>query len=206
MQLLDHFKRKPREAAHRELMVELFRELFQAERSAADHCVREAERLGDVGPAAVLRTIAVHALQSLNELPLLASAEGLPASGVAQALGSFFSTVRTTALDWLVQEQISYRGTLLGLRHGLDVARLLGHTADETMSEGLGEWCGEWVLAREPLVRVATEELAWFAQNPHLAIAGASRATQRAAGPPRDPYLDQASDPEAPEPFRTSAR
>lgn len=174
--LLDilRFKPGPRLGAHRALMADLFRELHQAESWAAIQCVREATRLGDVGPAAVLRTIAVHAAQTLNELPLLASLEGLPTSGITRALDNFITRMSAGTRDLLMREQMSYRATLLGLHRGLDVVRLLGHTAVETTNDDLAEWCAEWLLMREPLIRVATEELAWFAQN---ADAGARAST-----------------------------
>ena len=64
-------------------------ELFQTERSAYRHPIREAKRLGDVPPAIALRAVAAHANEVLDELPKLARARGLAVAGVERELEWF---------------------------------------------------------------------------------------------------------------------
>ena len=60
-------------------------------------------------------------LRSLQELPPLCEREGLPVSVVGSLTGTLFSELRDKLADGLIQSERSYRGTLLGTRHGIDV-------------------------------------------------------------------------------------
>src|SRR5690242_9013689 len=118
----------------RELLERLFHELFQSEASASRHPRREAQRLGATPPAHALIAVARHASRALAELPDLARASGLPVSDLGRRLGVLFSRARQLVFDRLVDSEKSYRGTLLGMRHGLDLVHLLREVADR---EGL---------------------------------------------------------------------
>jgi hypothetical protein len=152
-----------------ELLVTLFRELFQTEKSAKLHSTREADRLGDGPPAAALRAVVEHATRVLNELPGLAEKNDLPVSAAGMALGVFLSNCRQFAVDHLVEAERSYRGTLIGVRHGVDLVELIGKVAKAKDNSELSEWCATWLQERKPLVEQLVQALQWFAENPDKA-------------------------------------
>lgn len=163
-----------RPADHHDLLVTLMRELFQTERSASLHPVREAERLGDIPPAHAFRRVAEHATGILERLPDLARLHGLPVSTTGKRMGEMFSSVRDLLADRLIDPERSYRGTILGMRHGLDLVALMRATAKAAGDEELAIWCGIWLDERTPLVDACAEQLTWFATHP--AAARRSRA------------------------------
>ena len=144
----------------------LVRELFQTEQSAKDHPIVEAERLGDVPPALVLRAVAAHAEQALAELPPIVTRHDLPVSEGGKTVGAAFSAIRDHFADLLLNAEKSYRGTLLGMRHGIDLVELIQYVAQEDKDEALVAWCRKWLEQRRPLVEAAARELAWFATHP----------------------------------------
>jgi hypothetical protein len=149
----------------------LVHELFQTERSAKLHPVIEAERLGDVPPARVLRAVAAHAELALAELPPLVKRHQLPDSKIGRLVGSTFSALRDKVFDLMLSEEKSYRGTLLGMRHGVDLVELIENVAREDGDQVFAEWCGRWLERRRALVEEAARELSWFARNPERARA-----------------------------------
>src|SRR5690349_19091209 len=154
----------------RDLLERLFHELFQTETSAARHPRREARRLGATPPAHALLCVAHHAQRVLSELPALARETGLPDSKAGRRIGRWLSRFRAMLLDRLIDTEKSYRGTLLGLRHGLDLVHLLREVADREGLDVLVEWCDDWSIARAPLVEQVATELAWFADEPGRAL------------------------------------
>jgi hypothetical protein len=148
----------------------LGRELFQTEQSAASHCRREAARLPGTQPAGALMAISEHADRTLVELPALAVSHDMPVSGAARRVGRLFSITRQLVGDRLLRRERSYRGTLLGMRHGLDVVHMLRHLAEHAGDRALVSWCDAWLAVRCPLVQRAEEELRWFAEHPELAM------------------------------------
>jgi hypothetical protein len=157
------------ETAHRyqqQLLKTLARELFQTETSAAWHCRREASRLGDTPPALALSRVADHADGVLRELPELTRRNGLPLSSAGHLIGRLFSFSRQLVFDRIIDTERSYRGTLLGIRHGMDLVRLVGHTADAVGNQELSQWCAGWLSARAPLATGVEDELMWFARHP----------------------------------------
>ena len=171
----------PSPRRRRELLESLFHELFQTETSATQHPVREARRLGAVPPAHALTCVAEHAARMKAELSELARACELPDSRAGRGIGSMFSRVRHLVLDRFVDAERSYRGTLLGLRHGVDLVRLVREVADREGLDPLVEWCDDWLCARIPLVEAVAEQLAWFADRPaHALHHGARSRTARA--------------------------
>ena len=169
------------------LLETLFRELFQTERSAQRHCRVEADRLGTTPPAAALRAVARDADAILQELPALARRHGLPVSGSGIAIGTLFSMVRVTIADHCLDAERSYRGTLLGARHGVDLVRLIRVTARSPQHRELTQWCDAWLARREPLVEEVAHQLVWWGQHPSRARQAAqkgvlSRNVQRVFG------------------------
>jgi hypothetical protein len=155
---------------HRDLLYGLMTELNQTERSAARHCRAEAERLGDTPPAGALRACARHAGSALDELPGLLRLEQMQLPRISVAVGSLLSTLRDGVLDRLVASERSFRGTLLGLRHGLDVVRMIRLVADSSGRVELAGFCTRWLAQREPLVAEVERAMAWFAHHPKEAL------------------------------------
>src|SRR5688500_10627933 len=63
----------------REVLTNLFRELFQTEQSAVSHPTVEAERLGDTAPGRAMMAVAAHAESVLREIRELAKDRGMVA-------------------------------------------------------------------------------------------------------------------------------
>lgn len=152
------------------LLNHLSHEFWQTETSAVQHCRREAERLGDIPPARALLACARHADEVLAELPKIAQRHGLKHSGVGLAVGKLFSEARDAFGDKLLTRERSYRGTLLGLRHGVDLVRLMHDTALHTSDDTLKVFLSTWLERREPLIEAAAQELRWFAERPERAL------------------------------------
>jgi hypothetical protein len=148
------------------LLRTLGRELFQTETSASWHCRREARRLGSSPPAWALSAVADHADGVLRELPALAERHELPVSVGGHLVGRVFSALRQTFADRLIDQERSYRGTLLGIRHGIDCVRLIEHVAMVLNDADLANWCEAWLDARIELTARVEEGLAWFARHP----------------------------------------
>jgi hypothetical protein len=147
------------------LLPSLMTELFQSERSAYRHPIREAKRLGDVPPAIALRAVAAHANEVLDELPELARARGLEVAGVGTMIGETFSNVRHFFADRLVDMERSYRATLLGMRHGIDLVRVLRAAALDEADLDLASFCDRWLAVRERLALGVERELEWFGRH-----------------------------------------
>lgn len=171
----------PKKVAQRDHLLDaLFPELFQTERSAERHGRREAARLGDSAPGAALRAIVAHAERVNAELPRLAEREDVPrATRTVRLLGAAFSLARTTVIDRLIEHERSYRGTLLGLRHGVDLVRMIRHVADAAGRVEIAGFCTRWLEEREPLVARVEQAMTWFAHHP----AAATRKARRQVAP-----------------------
>ncbi len=158
------------------LRTKLCRELAQSEQSARVHPVREARRLGNVPPAAALRAIAGHAAQLRPRFEALVQRDRLGGFGVARAVGKLFSALRHAVFDRMIDTERSFRGTLLGLRHGVDTARLLREVARRSGDVYLLAFCDELLAQRLPLIARAEASLAWFAEQPGRALQSGLRA------------------------------
>src|SRR5258705_13397876 len=99
----------------------LFPEVRQVERSAIRHSRKEAQRLGGCPPAEALIAVAEHAARTEASLQTLLAERSASSNSVGAILGAAFSIGRSLAGDYLLTAERSYRATLLGLRHGLDV-------------------------------------------------------------------------------------
>jgi hypothetical protein len=155
--------------ARSKMLQRLGRELFQSETSARLHCRREAERLGDVPPARLLIATAEHADASLKNMRENTKRWELPLSIAGAMVGVMFSTTREFVLDRLLSSEQSYRGTLLGMKHGVDLVRLINQLAQRQGDFVLLEWTDDWLRTREPLVQEAEARLSWFADNVEIA-------------------------------------
>lgn len=160
---------RPTDRPEHAWLASLIRELFQTETSARIHPIVEADRLGEVPPAHALRAVAGHAAEALEQLPPLVVRLELPVSHAGKALGAALSSLRDHFIDLLVNTEKSYRGTLIGMHHGVDLVELVQYAAREQGEDALAEWCAAWLERRRPLVAAAASQLAWFAANPVLA-------------------------------------
>lgn len=151
---------------HQELLTSLLAELFQSERSAETHCAREAKRLGSASPAQALLAVAQHASTMRAEHERIARAENVTLGRSARVVGSLFSSFRDLVGDRLVDKERSFRGTLLGLHHGVDVVRMLRLVADACGHVDVGGFCTRWLEEREPLVEDVVRSMSWFAHHP----------------------------------------
>src|SRR6185295_13057519 len=150
------------------LLKSLFAELFQTERSAMKHPRREAERLGGP-PAQAMIAVADHAKGIFAELCSAARASDAPVSRAGMALGSLLSIARHLVLDRTVEAERSYRATLLGMRHGVDLMKLIRKLADASGKVELAGFCTRWLEQREPLVDRVESAMGWFAEHPKRA-------------------------------------
>ena len=155
-------------------LASLMVELFQTERSAIMHCDREADRLGKTPPAHTLEDVADHARMALARLTRLADEGKIPApkpiQKIGQAIGRTFSRARMHVFDHLIDSEKSYRGTLLGMRHGVDLVHLVHPLAVAAECYELAAWCTEWLEKRQPLLERAVGQLSWFANHPEIAF------------------------------------
>lgn len=166
---------KPTDSEHRELLISLFRELRQTERSAELHARREGERLTGA-PRAALLAVSAHAAAVNRALPELLRVEELRLGRVGRAVGALFSNLREAIADRLVEHERSYRGTLLGLRHGMDTVRMIRHVADASGRVEIGGFCTRWLDERAPLITDVEHAMSWFAHHPKRAVARATSA------------------------------
>jgi glycine/D-amino acid oxidase-like deaminating enzyme/nitrite reductase/ring-hydroxylating ferredoxin subunit len=155
---------------HDDLIQHLSHELWQTETSASQHCRREAERLGDCPPARALLEAAEHADEVLQRLPMLARDHAITRRPVGLAVGKLFSVIRDGIGDRMLRRERSYRGTLLGLRHGVDLVQLMLEVAMQSSQTELITFFEEWLSRRLPMVDAVARELRWFAERPAVAL------------------------------------
>jgi len=161
------------------LLRTLMQEFFQTETSAVQHCRREALRYGVAPPAAALVAVADHAEEVLKQLPELAKKAHLPVSKFGMATGAFFSEMRDKVVDWLIQSERSYRATLLGIRHGVDLVTSLRAVAQVEGNSALADFCDGWLNKRRPSMQHVQDELTWFAHHPELAVRSGKRGQRQ---------------------------
>jgi hypothetical protein len=153
------------------LRAKLCRELAQSEHSADVHTRREARRLGDVAPAHALLALGEHARAEEPRFEAIAcSLQPEKGIHIAQAIGQAFSTLRHLIFDRMIDTERSFRGTLLGFRHGLDTSRLLREVATRLGDTALVEFIDDWQPRRLELLHAAEATLSWFADAPARAL------------------------------------
>lgn len=163
------------------LSADLFAELLQNERSASRNPRREAERLGVVPPASALRAVAAHADETLDELPRLVRERGLRGVETYALAGEAFSAARHLVMSRVLDAEHAYRATLLGLRQGIDIVRLLRAAADEDGDGALVDHLDRWLAVRLRLVAGVEAELGWFGHHPDAARVAPARTGARVA-------------------------
>jgi hypothetical protein len=94
--------------------------------------------------------------------------------GLGRALGQVVSALRHALFGRLIDTERSFRTTLLGLRHGVDVARLLREVALRTGEIHLLRYCDELLAERTRLLAHAEQALGWFAEQPAIALSSGS--------------------------------
>jgi hypothetical protein len=167
------------------LRAKLCRELAQSEHDARIHPRREAGRLGDTPPGRALRAIATHAAGTYPRYAALMQRRGRRIGlGLGRTVGALFSALRHAIFDRVIDTERSYRATLLGLRHGVDVMRLLRAVAAREGDLYLAAYCDDVLAERLALLDRAEHALGWFADRPAFALrSGLHLALQ--AGPSR---------------------
>ncbi len=154
------------------LREKLCRELAQSEHAAIVQPRREARRLGDVPPATALRAIADHAAAMKPRFDSVIPERRASRRGVAigRGVGEMFSTLRNVVFDRIIDAERSYRGTLLGVSHGIDLVRMLRAVADRENDQALLELCHDWLTTRLALIAHAQDRLDWFVEQPAFAL------------------------------------
>jgi hypothetical protein len=168
-------------ASDDDLLPRLFVELFQTEQSASQHTRVEAQRLAGSPPARAMVAVASHARQALPRIERLAEAEGLATTSAGATIGDIFSALRKLVADRTLDREKSYRGTLIGLYHGVDVVRLVRAAAKSASRARIVSHCDEWLAERVPLVEIAAQQLDWFGAHPGLAAQPATEPLRRSA-------------------------
>lgn len=168
---------KPQTPGER-LLDRLLIELFQTEQSAVDHPQIEAERLGDVPPAHAMRAVSEHATGALALLRAIAEREHFEAEKetLGRRIGDLFSSMRDLFADRLLDREKTYRATLIGVHHGVDLVTMLAPLARAQGRTELSARCEAWLRERPPLLERMTAQLAWFAEHPECALENARSA------------------------------
>lgn len=156
----------------------LLREMHQIEQSARRHPALEAERLGDTPPGRAMAAIAAHAEEMRARLTALTEPIDPSLQHGGDAIGNLLSLLRRAIADRPISRERSYRFTLLGLMHGLDLAVLLALLAEKQGHPELAEFCHAYKETRKPLIEDARAQLAWFAAHP----ADAAQVVDSSAG------------------------
>jgi len=166
----------------RRLLRKLAGDALRSEQRALEHPQREARRLAVTGaapghdvdasatppPLAALRDVAEHAraMQPRFHAALTGHDLALPADRLATRLGGLRHRLAVRSLD----PTRAYRGALLELRQGIDVASVLRDLARELALFAVIRWCDDWLGVRCTLVARAEAQLTWF---PHPAARAA---------------------------------
>jgi hypothetical protein len=156
----------------------LFGEVSQTERSAIRHPRVEARRLGACPPADALLAIADHAERAAPVLHALASERGASRGAVGTVAGSLFSIGRNGLADFFLTTEQSYRGTLLGIRHGYDVITVFRLAALAERDPPVVAWADAWMTERLPLIESVAREMRWFVDHPARALRNAKVPTR----------------------------
>lgn len=158
-----------------QLVDKLTRELAQAEFDARLHTQRQARRLGPCPPGDALAAISDHATSTWPGFVAAAGPNRTVSIEIGRLVARLFSATRHFAVDLVIDAQRAYRGTMLGLVHGLDCERLLRATAARSGDFALARWCERMLVDRVELLEDASNAMLWFAERPEIALRPAGR-------------------------------
>jgi hypothetical protein len=164
------------------LIDKLCRELAQAEHDAFLHCARQARQLGACPPAHALRAISEHAESTWPSYVEATSGRRGVGTRIGKLVARTLSATRHLAVDRIIDAQRAYRATLIGLKHGLDCARLLTEVAIRADEPELVRWLGATLPRRRELIASAEDAMEWFAEWPEVAVHVAARRRTAARG------------------------
>lgn len=155
-----------------ELLARLVIEMFQTEESAKEHPRKEAERLAGTPPGEAMMAVSRHAEIALRELEGICDQLGYASErkGMGKAIGKTFSLIREAVTDRVMNQEKNYRGTLLGMQHGVDLFVLAEALARRAGKTSLALFCARWLEERRPLVDAARAQIAWFAEHVERAV------------------------------------
>ena len=152
----------------RRLLDRLLVEVDRAERWTALCAENEGDAVGEVTPGDALRAIAAHARTSPRSLaPLMPPRR--PARTV-EVLTSLVRSLRRLILIRVLDGERAYRAVLADLHREIDLVHLIHGVAAREELAGVSAWCDAWLALRAPLVARAELALAWFVDDPHLAL------------------------------------
>jgi hypothetical protein len=160
---------------NRRLLEKLIRETVRAEAQAMEAPAREARRIGATPPIAALADIAEHAEAMQRRFETMLDGHELQLHVTRGALGSTLTSLRHLVVDRVGNGERAFRTTLLDLRHGIEVVKLLREITRRHTLFGLVRWCDDWLGARRTLVARAEAQLSWFADQEALADSAATR-------------------------------
>lgn len=152
----------------RRLLEKLVRETVRAEAQAMEAPGREARRIGASPPVAALADIADHAERMQRRFAAMLDGHALELHLSRGTLGAPLTSLRHLVVDREVHGERAYRTTLLDLRHGVEVVKLLREITRRQVLFGLVRWCDDWLGARRTLVARAEAQLAWFSDQETL--------------------------------------
>lgn len=168
------------ESSGRKLLHKLGRELFQRESTLRVRCRKQAERLGDAPPAGPLRASATHADEALKSMTKNTSRRELPMHVARTIVSLAGSALRELVSERFESVEHAYRDTLLQMKRGVDLVRMMNQLAQREGDIELTAWSDAWLRERETLVQQAESLMPWFAD--HLEIAsGVARPLIRPA-------------------------
>jgi hypothetical protein len=152
----------------RRLLDRLLIEVDRAERGIAICAEAEGDEVGEVEPGDALRAIAAHARASARLIaPLLPPR---PAARTAVALAALARALRRLVVIRVLDGERAYRAVLADVHRQLDVVHLIRAIAHREALAGVVGWCDAWLALRTPMLARAGRALAWFADDPVLAL------------------------------------
>ncbi len=111
-----------------------------------------------------------HAERSLEQVEEWARRRGIR-SAVSESVASrALTNVRERFSELAMSVEQSYRMSLLGMRHSVDLIRLIRELAVLADDRDLREWSERWSLRRLDLLEQAEMALGWFAEHPGRAL------------------------------------
>ena len=155
----------------------LVHEFYQTERSAELHPAKEADRVGrQSAPGRAMIAVSAHAARSRESARSVFDEMRMPDEEAGAFVGEAFSAAREHVADKLLSAERSYRATMLGIAHGIDLAIVMRGLCDRLDDgDAAVTLLGAWVRERRALLEGCREALGWFHERPALARKPADR-------------------------------